>query len=609
MRTMSALSRTLTLTLGAVVLTAGSPGPAEAQQTCRQLPRGVVGWWPGDHSTQDVTLSANNAQLFNGATYGAAVVGEGFILDGVNDRVDIADAPNLRLQRFTLAAWVQLDVNPQWACIICRQYGGGSSDSFSLWMNNGVLQGGMFGYAEAAATGTLPVGKFFHAAVTWDGTIIRLYRDGKIVSTAAGPAGAIPYDADQVLIGAEDNGVNAYTAFLKGAIDEPMIFGRALSDCEIRSLAEAGPGGHCKGDADGDLIPDCQDNCPSVANAAQVDTDADGTGDLCDCAPANAVVAAVPGDRNLLGFTSPDGPNWCGDPAITGTGTVYDVIRGNLGALPVTTANTTCRSRCLPTLTGLAAWWIGDGSTVDLVAANNGTLENGATYDAGFVRTAFAVDGINVRVRTGNMSMGSAFTVAAWVNSAAVNQGSYHRIVENSYATGFELGTDAAGTGYKFIVNTPGSPYGTVSGGKLSPGNWQLVIGTYDGTTGALYVDGKLVSSATMPTPAAVNLPVYIGAYAGGGTAWKGRIDEVQLYNWALTAAEAQTMFESGSAGACKAALGGTDAETTVPWVADLATPTPGHGFWYLYRGRNACGAGSYGFATGGAERLSTICN
>jgi hypothetical protein len=41
-------------------------------------------------------------------------------------------------------------------------------------------------------------------------------------------------------------------------------------------------------DADGDGIPDVDDNCPEAANAAQLDGDADGAGDPCDPCPTDA---------------------------------------------------------------------------------------------------------------------------------------------------------------------------------------------------------------------------------------------------------------------------------------------------------------------------------
>ena len=42
--------------------------------------------------------------------------------------------------------------------------------------------------------------------------------------------------------------------------------------------------------------------------------------------------------------------------------------------------------------------------------------------------------------------------------------------------------------------------------------------------------------------------------------------------------------------------------------VTDMTTLVPGTGFWYLVRGRNVCGAGTYGLTTGGTPRISTAC-
>lgn len=217
MGTIRDLRRFLKLCLGAVALAALSIGTLHAQQPCKPLPRGVVAWWPGDDTANDLALAANHGQLINGATFGPGVVGRAFNLDGVNDRVDVPDAPSLRLQRFTLAAWIRLDASLEWTCIICKQWGGGTANSYSLWVNSGVLQGGMFGFAEAVASTALPVNRFLHTAVTWDGSIIRLYLDGELIATALGPVSPIPYDSNQVLIGAEDNGVGNYQGFFNSS--------------------------------------------------------------------------------------------------------------------------------------------------------------------------------------------------------------------------------------------------------------------------------------------------------------------------------------------------------------------------------------------------------
>ena len=48
-------------------------------------------------------------------------------------------------------------------------------------------------------------------------------RNGRMIAGAAGPVSPVPFDANQVIIGAEDNGVNAYQAFLKGGIERSAV--------------------------------------------------------------------------------------------------------------------------------------------------------------------------------------------------------------------------------------------------------------------------------------------------------------------------------------------------------------------------------------------------
>ena len=44
------------------------------------------------------------------------------------------------------------------------------------------------------------------------------------------------------------------------------------------------------------------------------------------------------------------------------------------------------------------------------------------------------------------------------------------------------------------------------------------------------------------------------------------------------------------------------------PALADVSAPPPGTGLWYLSRGGNACGRGTYGNRSDGSPRASTTC-
>jgi hypothetical protein len=50
------------------------------------------------------------------------------------------------------------------------------------------------------------------------------------------------------------------------------------------------------------------------------------------------------------------------------------------------------------------------------------------------------------------------------------------------------------------------------------------------------------------------------------------------------------------------------NATPSVPTATDVDIPAAGSGFWYLVRGHNVCGAGPYGFATGGGQETSSVC-
>jgi len=91
---------------------------------------------------------------------------------------------------------------------------------------------------------------------------------------------------------------------------------------------------------DGDLDDrgDVCDNCPSSPNPGQTNTDGDLRGDECDCAPTDGTVFDAPHEiLNVRWLDDASTLVWDPDAANSGSGTLYDVMRGNLIELPVGT--------------------------------------------------------------------------------------------------------------------------------------------------------------------------------------------------------------------------------------------------------------------------------
>jgi len=211
---------------------------------------------------------------------------------------------------------------------------------------------------------------------------------------------------------------------------------------------------------------------------------------------------------------------------------------------------------------GLDMGWVDDISigTV-LYASDSSGLQNSASIDgptqlsgAGYVGNyCYAFDGIDdtmtIHYPAGIFAATTGVSCAAWVKKLATT--GYKTIFGMGSSKGFQLGT-ANGEAYFTVQN--GGWIGTVNdAATLIPTNtWTHVVGTYDSTTLKIYINGVEIETNRTTTAGAIN---YVGSgfptigYSNGSDYWTGSIDELALWDRAISAEEVRDIYFLQSGG------------------------------------------------------------
>ena len=217
----------------------------------------------------------------------------------------------------------------------------------------------------------------------------------------------------------------------------------------------------------------------------------------------------------------------------------------------------------------VAAYSFDEGSGTSVKDAsgsgNNGTTSNTTWTTSGRLGGALVFNGSSALVTvpsTTSLRLSTAMTLEAWVRPTAINAQWRDVIYKGSddyylEATSTSSSRPAAGGTF--------APDNVYASSALAVNAWTHLAATYDGTTLRLYVNGTLASSISRAAQIAVsNGALQIGGDSGAGQYFAGTIDEVRIYNSAISEAQIRSDMNT------PIGAGGTTPPPPSPTPADL---------------------------------------
>ncbi|MGB7984257.1 MAG: Ig-like domain-containing protein [Terracidiphilus sp.] len=301
------------------------------------------------------------------------------------------------------------------------------------------------------------------------------------------------------------------------------------------------------------------------------------------CGSANGGTFSVP----------PPTANLCSAGSVTGLTNAAGALSWSCnsqdgGTNASCSAAVTPAQACYPQNPGLVSWWKGDDDATDLMGHNNGTLENGAGFALGAVNDAFSFNGNNQYVLIGepvpaDLQIQNNITLSAWIYPTAYPTS--NGTPSGSATWGMIMGSDYNYNGASVFLNGTQNaltnvPIGSIEFALGDGSAWHLALTT---TQVPLNQWTLVTAAATANNPMQVyfngvaqptvndGTSLWTGTVAYSNSEWfaigqdsatnypfNGLIDEVQVYNTALSTAQVQGLYNVAGAGVCSVGTAST---------------------------------------------------
>lgn len=229
----------------------------------------------------------------------------------------------------------------------------------------------------------------------------------------------------------------------------------------------------------------------------------------------------------------------------------------------------------VPAPAGLTHWWPGDNNNLDIVGGLNAKMVGGTSFRKAYVRKGLSLDGIDDYAfipsndRSLNFGMRD-FTVDLWVLFHSL-QG--EQVIIEKYIENFSpdvSGWTLTKLGFpedtiRFATSGRFSPTNLdVSPPNLQPQQWNLISLRRKGNNFAVFWNGDMIGNAAFDPGTNLNSSASLkfgkrcspsdtpGCLDDRGCYLGGFIDEVEIFNRALTLGEIRSIYQAGRAGKIK---------------------------------------------------------
>lgn len=482
---------------------------------------GLTAWWTFDgkdmvSNINDATGNASNGYLvnFTSTTTAPGQYGQALTLNGSNQFATVTDATAVRVgpTNLTISGWFKSNGFAAQQTVISKgQNGPPWSSPFLSYMirvNSATAiefdvgtSATYSAYAQNLPAGnSLQTGKWYMATMTWDGSTVRSYLNGQVLGTKAFTStGLVNYTSKPTIIGA-DFGASPTTSNFNGQLDDIRMWNRTLSAAEILQLYRA--------------------NFVTISSSGRV-----------KIRPNLLTESSNTLNTNLIGY-------WTFDTANMTPNVVDSSGSGNTGYLINADSQAT------------STRYINPGKVAQ-------------AFYLGCVNTQCAPNEVaTVKVlHNASLKPASAITVSAWtwLTLGSINDPTFGNTMEImrkedgtdrllfSHQDGANCNPSSADGCISFGISTGGvyAELDVPTASSTWEGKWRMVTAVYDGATKSIYLDGQLLGST--PASGAIGTTgtadLYIGSLGGSAELFNGRVDDVRLYNKALSATDVLNLY------------------------------------------------------------------